>query len=173
MCVNNAFTSTRILIAVDGSTPAEWATEVARSLATTLGGRVLYVYVVEPLVIDQANPLAVTEAERVQREVGEMLLAKNKASTAASLAPETRLLFGQAVYEIAAAADDWKADFIVLGSRGRGRIAQLFVGSTTTGVIRTASCPVIAVSHKPRTAFSAPFRATRRSNRRQDAQIPV
>ena len=70
MCANNALTATRILIAVDGSVPAEWATEVGRSLATTLGGRVLYVHVVEPLVIDQENALAVAEAERVQREVG-------------------------------------------------------------------------------------------------------
>ena len=56
---------------------------------------------------------------------------------------------GAAAEEIVAAARLWEADLIVMGSRGRGKLAQLLLGSTAEAVIRGASCPVLAVGHEP------------------------
>lgn len=39
----------------------------------------------------------------------------------------------------------WNADLIVLGAHGASGFRQLFIGSTTYTVIKTATCPVLAV----------------------------
>jgi nucleotide-binding universal stress UspA family protein len=38
-------------------------------------------------------------------------------------------------------------DIIILGTHGRGALAQLFVGSVAERVVRTAPCPVLTVRH--------------------------
>ena len=42
-------------------------------------------------------------------------------------------------------AKELKADIIVVGTKGGNRLRGLFPGSTTIGLIKTASCPVLAV----------------------------
>ena len=38
-------------------------------------------------------------------------------------------------------------DLIVMGTNGRGAVAQLLVGSVAERVVRTAHCPVLTVKH--------------------------
>ena len=38
-------------------------------------------------------------------------------------------------------------DLIVMGTNGRGAMAQLLVGSVAERVVRTARCPVLTVKH--------------------------
>lgn len=45
-------------------------------------------------------------------------------------------------------------DLIVLGTHGRGRIAEALLGSVAHGVTRKAPCPVLTVAHAP--ILSAP-----------------
>ncbi len=49
-------------------------------------------------------------------------------------------------------------DVIVLGTHGRGAMAQLFVGSVAERVVRTAPCPVLTVRH-PEREFLVPDQA--------------
>ena len=51
-------------------------------------------------------------------------------------------------------------DVIVLGTHGRGAMAQLFVGSVAERVVRTAPCPVLTVRH-PEREFLVPDQASR------------
>jgi nucleotide-binding universal stress UspA family protein len=53
--------------------------------------------------------------------------------------------FGNPVQEIIAAAKDWQADLIVVGSRGHGRLTGLLLGSVAQKVISLAHCPVVVV----------------------------
>jgi hypothetical protein len=46
-------------------------------------------------------------------------------------------------------------DFIVTGAHGRGVVPHLLTGSAAEPVIRTASCPVVAVRH-PEHEFFVP-----------------
>jgi nucleotide-binding universal stress UspA family protein len=59
---------------------------------------------------------------------------------------------GVADTEIIAAAKEWKADLIVLGSHNRGRFARLLLGSTAESVLRGAPCPVLVVTHPPKSS---------------------
>lgn len=47
-------------------------------------------------------------------------------------------------------ARDMKIDLIVIGTRGRGGVAHLLMGSVAERVVRTAPCPVLAVRHPER-----------------------
>jgi len=61
--------------------------------------------------------------------------------------PATRLLTraGTPAREIVRVAERDGCDLIVMGYRGVGRASRFFFGSTTEGVIRTTSVPVVAI----------------------------
>ena len=54
-------------------------------------------------------------------------------------------------------------DLIVMGTHGRGAIAQLLVGSVAEKVVRTAPCPVLTVRH-PEREFVVPDAADTTAN---------
>ncbi len=56
----------------------------------------------------------------------------------------TAIREGKTTKELIAAADDEKADVIIVGSKGLGFLDRVLVGSTATGVIRGAHCSVFA-----------------------------
>jgi nucleotide-binding universal stress UspA family protein len=51
--------------------------------------------------------------------------------------------------EIVRAAEESKADLLVLGTHGRTGVARLFLGSVAAAVVATASCPVLTVRAEP------------------------
>ncbi|HEY7566323.1 MAG TPA: universal stress protein [Gemmatimonadaceae bacterium] len=78
----------------------------------------------------------------------------------------TAIREGKTTKELIAAADEVGADVIVVGSKGLGFLDRVLVGSTATGVIRSAHCaifafPIVAVdTHAAsRTAMSAGVKA--------------
>lgn len=57
----------------------------------------------------------------------------------------TALRAGVTTKELLNAADDTAADVIIVGSRALGFLDRVLVGSTATGIIRSASCAVFAM----------------------------
>ncbi len=57
---------------------------------------------------------------------------------------------GKPYAEIIRAAKDTNADLIVMASHGRGRLAELLLGSTTDRVVQKAPCAVLVVREKQR-----------------------
>ena len=55
-------------------------------------------------------------------------------------------------------ATDHHIDLIVIGTHGRGTVAQYLLGSVTDRVIRTAPCPVLTVRHNAHEAQLAAAR---------------
>jgi nucleotide-binding universal stress UspA family protein len=47
-------------------------------------------------------------------------------------------------------------DLIVMGTNGRGAVAQLLAGSVAERVVRTARCPVLTVRRPPEHEFVVP-----------------
>jgi len=54
-------------------------------------------------------------------------------------------LDGEPADAIVRAAEDGKADVLVLGTHGRGGVARLVLGSVAARVVATAPCPVLTV----------------------------
>ena len=55
---------------------------------------------------------------------------------------------GDPVNEILKAAKQYNADLILMGSRGRGIIKEILLGSVSEGVVRKAEIPVMVIKHK-------------------------
>jgi nucleotide-binding universal stress UspA family protein len=140
----------RILVAFDGSDPATWAIGVAGGMAARGGAELIVLTVVDPAVTAAPELAAVADDVRVaMRQRAETLT-----DVAVSLAPpgvpvERVMREGAAGDEIVAVAREWQADLVVLGTRGRGRLATFLLGGTAEHVIRRAHCPVVTVGHDP------------------------
>lgn len=146
----------RIVLAVDGSAPSERAVEVCADLAASLGAEVTVIHVmVDPVMVVPpvapteamvAPPLltdaALREAEAAGQEILARALAALRAKGVAATPRQARGPVGQRVVE---AAKEIRADLIVLGSRGHGRLEELLLGSVSDAVARHAPCSVLIV----------------------------
>src|SRR5262245_10763983 len=126
----------RILVAADRSEQARWAFEAALNLAALTKSQLTLVHVIKS-PFDQAP----YEEERQSQEI----LERFAALAPASMKTQIDSRRGNVVAEIIGAAEEINAGLIVMGTHGRGALPQLLLGSTTEGVARWASCPVLTV----------------------------
>ena len=140
-----------ILVPVSRGVQSQWAVRAAAGLAKDLGADVMIVHVVDDVVDGFALDLLYGHSElRAElRRRGQELLSAARRNFGAKLGVSELLREGNAGAEIAAAAGELGADLIVMGSRGRGRISGLLVGSTAQAVIKDAPCPVVVVTRDP------------------------
>lgn len=143
----------RILIAVDRSAPAAEAAQIGGDLAARFQARVLLVHAVDatfaytaPASIGGLPP--VTLLDDLERD-GRELLSAVSGRFPAALRPEAALRAGRPAGEILAAAREWGARLIVIGTHGRGDVERLILGSTAEAVLREAPCPVLTVQAGP------------------------
>ena len=136
----------KVLVAVDGSELATAAVRAAADLASGLGGELAIVSVFDPRVVmsieggPSALDLVGILRDDARRSVDEA------AKEAAACPPVERMVReGAPGTEIRAAAAEWKADLIAIGTHGRGGLKRLLLGSTAEAVVRHAPCPVLVV----------------------------
>jgi nucleotide-binding universal stress UspA family protein len=134
----------RVLAAVDHSEVSERVLAAARDLALLSKGQVWVLHLREREVISRmglvpTEPESDAEAE-VTAAVNELTAA---GVTAHGVIRDT--VFGYAAREIIDDAREHQADVIVMGSRGRGDLAGLVLGSTAHKVIHLADRPVLVV----------------------------
>jgi nucleotide-binding universal stress UspA family protein len=130
----------RILLAVDRNEQCEHAVRAARELARQHGADVVVQYV-DPVFE------SVSSAERFVRGILHRLRADGVRARTAGLAG-----VGDAAFQIAAKAERVDADVIVVGSRRRGDLAALLLGSVTRELVRRTTRPVLlaeASEHQP------------------------
>ena len=135
---------TAILLATDGSREAELAATTAVDLAKSTDSELHVVHVGEFL----PTMLAQTEVEpaQLEREAREQLDEEvRRIEEAGGTVKETHLRLGRADEEIVDVAHDMEAGFIVMGSRGHGRMRRALMGSVSDSVVRHAHCPVTIV----------------------------
>jgi nucleotide-binding universal stress UspA family protein len=120
----------KILVAVDHSEISDRALLAARDLALLSKGEVWVLHLREREV---ATKTAVIIADETEDEAQ------------AWIAEIRNTLFGYAGREIVDDAIQHGVDVIVMGSRGRGDLAGLILGSTAHKVIHLADRPVLVV----------------------------
>ena len=149
----------RILIAIDGSRPADAAADAGLDLARDLDAQVAFVFVVEPPVpfaVETGVPVEVLTADSRRFAKGLLVEVQRRAETRLKGKPLEMIVEGRPAEMILQAAIGWKADLIVVGSHGRGGLKRLALGSIAELVMRHAPCPVLVV----RTPEPAPPPAT-------------
>ena len=138
-----------ILIATDGSDGADRAADVAITLARAFQSTLSIVYVQERLSADEIEELAHVEKkvpdalEALSIEILQNVEGKAKAAGVADI--RTHSCFGEPSETIIETARRERADAVVMGRRGRGRLAGLFLGSASQKVSTVAACIVIIV----------------------------
>jgi nucleotide-binding universal stress UspA family protein len=135
---------TKILLATDGSREAELATTTAVDLAKSTNSELHVIHVGEflPTVLAQTE----MEPARLEREAQQLLDEQvRRVEQAGGTVKEAHLRLGRADEEIVDVAHATGAGFIVMGSRGRGRMRRSLMGSVSDSVVRHAHCPVTIV----------------------------
>jgi nucleotide-binding universal stress UspA family protein len=145
----------RILVAVDGSDTAQQALQEAIRLARELQAKLRIVHAVDVVNLNLGtefpNPIEVADA---LTKGGEEILSQAQAvAQQAGIAAETRLIvidtLGHRIPEmIAADAEAWPADVIVICTHGRHGLSRLLLGSIAEGVVRVATKPVLLIRGK-------------------------
>lgn len=143
----------RILLALDGSAGAETARSLVEHLAWPDPSRVDAVHVVEPVwsmlavpTVSFGGPMEeVMGAQEIKREIEDSVAGLPRSG----LTVETHVVVGRPANVITETATHLGSDLIVMGSRGRGTIASMVLGSVSAEVAHDAPCPVL-VARTPR-----------------------
>ena len=135
----------RILVGVDGSEPSQGAAQLAAEIAVRFGARLALAYVVPNLLLPpDAYGLNVEDVEQGNREFAQTVLTRCLAELGeAGARAETMVLSGSAAESLAEAAVSIGADMVVVGSRGRGAVARVLLGSVSDRLVHISTKPVL------------------------------
>lgn len=137
---------TNILCPVDFSPDSERALAVALSLARSSEGRLTLLTVVDPLLKAGADAAgAGAELDRQTQSELQALLDRSSLGRPLPSEPAVAVAVGKAGEKIVDHARECNADIIVMGMRGIGGAAKLFLGSTSEDVLKRADVPVLIV----------------------------
>ena len=145
----------RILVAVDGSDTAEQALLEAINLAKEHQAQLRIVHAVDIVNINLGTefPQSSEISDAMTKNGREILRKAEAVARGAGIPVETRLIeidtLSHRIPEmIAADAEAWPADLIVICTHGRKGLSHLFLGSVAEGVVRVATKPVLLIRGK-------------------------
>jgi nucleotide-binding universal stress UspA family protein len=120
---------------------------MAADIALRFGAKLTLVHVVPKLLLPpDVYGLTIAEVEKEHRAYADRLLERAvEAIEEPSIAIETSVLYGapaEAIAEAGAAAD---VGMIVIGSRGHGAVARMFLGSVSDRLVHISPKPVLVV----------------------------
>jgi nucleotide-binding universal stress UspA family protein len=134
----------KLLLAYDGSDPAKKAFDRCLEMARCFTAELSIVIVVRPPEFaEDVETEAIVEYARThfEREAADL---KAQAS-AAGVSAQTNIRVGHPAEQIIAAAEEWGADLIVTGHRGKGLFERWLLGSVSRLVIAYARCAVMVI----------------------------
>ena len=135
----------KILVAVDHSEMSDRAVVAARDLAVLSKGEVWVLHLRER---ELGAKTGVLPADETTDDANAAVAASVDVLTQAGVKAHGEVrntIFGYAAREIINDAKEIGADIIMMGSRGRGDIAGLLLGSTAHKVIHLSDRPVLVV----------------------------
>ncbi len=139
-----------VLVATDFSDASAAALTYGREFARTFGARLHVFHAVESPVMWVGPEAAAIDMVKLQSDIEAG--AEQQMNTFVTDEDRTQLGAGTIVragkspaFEISRYAKENNIDIIVMGTHGRGRMAQLLLGSVAERVVRIAPCPVLTV----------------------------
>jgi nucleotide-binding universal stress UspA family protein len=136
-----------IVCGVDGSADSRAAVKVAAHFADRLGSTLILAHIVELAHVPYAAayPLGGFAGPMTTAEKAAARLLEGVAADAGLADAERRVAIGHPAERLAELADEEDADLIVVGSRGRGAMKAVFLGSVSHNLIGVARRPVLIV----------------------------
>ncbi len=152
-----------ILVPYDGSEPADAALALGLAIAAGVRGatlRVLTVVDEAPVIAQSATTMMAFDPTPIFAALDDAARARLTVAaatcTAAGVHATTELVHETPVGAILAACATHGCDLIVMGTHARSGFARAFLGSTTEGVLRTSTVPVLTTRAAEATT-RAPF----------------
>jgi nucleotide-binding universal stress UspA family protein len=132
----------RILVAYDGSPSSAKAFSLGLELCEKYGGELLVLAVARP---PEFGTEVETEAviENSKKHCHDILRPLHAVTAAAKMPTRFEVVIGHPGEQIVRHAEDWKAELITVGHRGRTFFDRLLVGSVAAHVINHATCAVL------------------------------
>ena len=137
---------TKILVPLDGSRNSIRGLELAISIPRQFGATITGAYSLNvPPHSEFRGVGSVDEAHN--KEIKKMMSDAKTLAAQSGIVFHEKVMRGDIGYNIIKLAHDKKQKFnlIVMGSRGRGAIKELFLGSVSNYVIHTSKIPVLLV----------------------------
>ena len=139
-----------IFMPVDGSEVSNHAAEEGFRLAKALGSETVLQYVIDISIVTLPDAeLAISNLDIIResfREQGDKVLKELSGKAREMGVPcSTMMTEGDVHDEIINAAEEKKADLIVLGTHGRRGLNRLILGSVAGSVAKRAHCPVLLI----------------------------
>lgn len=136
----------QIIVPTDFSENAVHALRYAISFMNNLGGDITLLHTFQISTSGAGRFVALDEMVQQEREEElNGLIAKVKDQLADTVRLNGKVVEGYAVDTIAEQADAHHVNFVVMGTRGASGVKKIFMGSTTSNVIRNTKVPVLAV----------------------------
>ena len=129
----------KIMVAIDGSKTSTEALLEAKRMALAHQGTLRIVY-------------AASDVDEADRKTGHKLLTQAKSELGEGVPVDTRILQAESMYglngiaeTIAAAANEWGADLVVMGSSHRQGLKRLVIGSVAEQLIPKVNASILLV----------------------------
>ncbi len=139
----------KLLVAIDFSDPTDLIMRVAKRMAASLDASVWIVHAAEPepdFVGYDAGPEVVRgQVAKELRDEHRSLQKYADQLRDAGIETKAILAQGPTVDTLLEMAEKQDSDLIVVGSHGRGMVAEMFMGSVSQGLIRDGRYPVTVV----------------------------
>ena len=132
----------RILVAYDGSASSAKAFSLAMELRDKYDAELMVLAVARP---PEFGTEVETEAvvENSKKHCHDILRPLHAVVDSAKVPTRFEVAIGHPGEQIVRHAEDWKAELIVVGHRGRSLLDRLLLGSVAGHVIRHAACAVL------------------------------
>jgi nucleotide-binding universal stress UspA family protein len=143
----------RVLCAVDLTSDADIAVQRASLLAGQMGSELRFVHAVEDSRSERMLRMRTALAQ------ARLLSLADRVATEGAARPAVSVKVGSTIHAIAAAADEWQPDLIVMGRPRRQRF-ELLIGTTAERIIRATHCPLLIANGNGRTAYRKVVLAT-------------
>jgi len=128
----------RVMIAVDASPVSEIVLQEALIRPWPVGTHFCLITVIDPFFFTRAPQLLIDAKEAGAKFLGEAAERLGKAGWST----EVEVVLGNPRHAICENAEEWRADFLLLGSHGLRALERLAFGSTVRAVLRHAACSV-------------------------------
>jgi nucleotide-binding universal stress UspA family protein len=143
-------TAMRVLLAIDGSGPAELAMDLVAKVGWPAGSDILVAEAVETGADLFGGPwpaVAMVQADRleadIRAEADQIVHQARERLARPGLTVEAHVLRGRPATAIVNLARDMRSDLVVVGSRGHGTIESMLLGSVSAEVVDHAPAPVL------------------------------
>jgi nucleotide-binding universal stress UspA family protein len=136
----------KALIGVDGSTGGFEATALAGQLLSPAKDQICFYYAPAEM---PHRPDGADMRERAKRALAEAVFAKAREYLPEPFRAKVETMIGVQRPDrgLVVAAQQWRADLIVVGARGLGPIQRLLLGSVSQAVAHHAGVPVLIARH--------------------------